>query len=233
LNGSIDLGYADIQHILTNRYALPTRDATMATEPTEKESAVTAPQPPSPPSKKAAKKKPRPKKAAVKKRVAKKGAPKKKAAKKRASKKPVKKKPAPKLTAVRKSVRPKPEAKKSVSKKRRNDRPSTSNGITKAQSIRDAAKAIGGKPRPRDVIAALAAKGITVSSPQVSSTLKAAGLRRRRRRKKVQGVVVATKHSANGHGFIINELVKVKKLADDLGGTAKLKELAAALEKLV
>ena len=48
--------------------------------------------------------------------------------------------------------------------------------ISKAQAIRDAAKGLGGKKvRPKEVIAALAAQGITVSSPQVSATLKAAG----------------------------------------------------------
>ena len=72
-----------------------------------------------------------------------------------------------------------------------------------------------------------------MSHALVGSTLKAAGLRRGRRRRKVEAVVVAAKPSTNGHGFIIDELVKVKKLAAELGGTAKLKELAAALERLV
>jgi hypothetical protein len=83
-----------------------------------------------------------------------------------------------------------------------------------------------------NIIAALASKGISVSSPQVSMTLKAAGLRRGRRRKKVSSAVAAMP-SSNGNGFDINDLVKVKKLADELGGTAKLKELATALAKLV
>ena len=103
--------------------------------------------------------------------------------------------------------------------------------INKAQSIRDMANELGKKSRPRDIIAALAEKGITVTSPQVSMTLKAAGLRRGRRRKKV-AAAVATKTSMNGHVFNIDDLVKVKKLANELGGTAKLKELAAALERL-
>jgi hypothetical protein len=44
--------------------------------------------------------------------------------------------------------------------------------------------------------------------------------------------VAAPKHSGNGQGLDIHELVQVKKLAEQLGGTAKLKELAAALERL-
>jgi hypothetical protein len=44
-------------------------------------------------------------------------------------------------------------------------------------------------------------------------------------------VVAAATASSNGHGFDINDLVKVKKLADEVGGTGKLKELATALAK--
>jgi hypothetical protein len=115
--------------------------------------------------------------------------------------------------------------KKSVTKKRQPKK----NGVSKAQAIRDAAKEIGGKPRPRDIIAALKAKGISVSSPQVSSTLKAAGLRRGKRGRKAVKAVAAN----NGHGLDINELVQVKKLAEQLGGTARLKEVASALERLM
>jgi hypothetical protein len=121
-------------------------------------------------------------------------------------------------------------AKASMAKKRK--KAPASNGVTKAQSIRDMAKELGKKARPRDIIAALAAKGITVTSPQVTQTLKAAGLRRGRRKKAKTGVV-ATKPSANGHGLDLAELLQVKKLAEQLGGPAKVKELAAALERLM
>lgn len=185
-------------------------------------------------SKKQVAKKPARKKSAVKKnvkkRAVKKAARKKSATtKKIATKKRAAKKPAP----ARKSVAKKVVAKKGRPKKRKAKKQPASNGTTKAQSIRDMANELGKKARPRDIIAALAAKGISVSSPQVTMTLKAAGLRRGRRRKKVQAVLAATKPSANGNQFIVDELVKVKKLADELGGTAKLKELAAALERLM
>ena len=94
------------------------------------------------------------------------------------------------------------------------------------------AKELGKKARPRDIIAALAETGIVVTSPQVSMTLKAAGLRRGRRKKAKTGVVAKT-HSGNGHGLDLAELLKVKKLAEELGGTAKVRELAAALERLM
>ena len=106
------------------------------------------------------------------------------------------------------------------------------NGTTKAQSIRDTAKELGKKARPRDIVAALASKGIKVAPAQVSTVLKAAGLRRGRRRRKVVAAAAAKQHSGNGRGLNINELVQVKKLAEQLGGPARLKELAAALERL-
>jgi hypothetical protein len=123
-------------------------------------------------------------------------------------------------------------AKKSAAKKRKTKKQSPTNGTTKAQSIRDTAKELGKKTRPKDIIATLAAKGISVSSPQVSKTLKDAGLRKGRRRKKVVAAAAAKQHSGNGQGLDIHELVQVKKLAEQLGGTGKLKELAAALERL-
>jgi hypothetical protein len=124
-------------------------------------------------------------------------------------------------------------AKKSAPKKRKSKKQASSNGITKAQSIRDMAKELGKKARPRDIIAALGAKGISVTSPQVTTTLKAAGLRRGRRRRRVVPTVAANQHSRNGQGLDIHELVQVKKLADQLGGAARVKELAAALERLM
>ena len=123
-------------------------------------------------------------------------------------------------------------AKASMAKKRKTRKASASNGVNKAQAIRDMGKELGKKARPRDIIAALAAKGISVSSPQVSTTLIAAGLRKGRR-KKSKSVVVAPKHSANGHGLDLAELLKVKKLAEEIGGPAKVKELATALERLM
>lgn len=124
-------------------------------------------------------------------------------------------------------------AKKPAAKKRTSKKQSSPNGTTKAQAIRDTAQELGKKARPRDIISFLAEKGIEVSHALVGSTLKAAGLRRGRRRRKGVAAVVAKKNSGNGQGLDINELVKVKKLAEELGGTAKLKELAAALERLM
>jgi hypothetical protein len=125
-------------------------------------------------------------------------------------------------------------AKKTTAKKPSKNKKPTSNKINKAQSIRDMANELGKKSRPRDIIAALAEKGITVTSPQVSMTLKAAGLRRGRRRKKVAATVTAKKASRNDKGQTINvnDLIQVRELAIKLGGMDKLKESLAALEEL-
>src|SRR6185437_3603354 len=68
----------------------------------------------------------------------------------------------------------------------------SSNGASrhgnKAEAIRVAAKSLGRKVRPRDVIAILKEQGITVSSAQVSTTLKAMGMRRTRRGRKAVAV---------------------------------------------
>ena len=103
---------------------------------------------------------------------------------------------------------------------------------TKAQASRDAAKELGGKnARPRDIIAALAAKRITVAPAQVSAVLKAAGLRRRRRRRKVVSRLDGSR-SARPALLTASDLFAVKELAIKLGGTEKLKEALAALEQL-
>ena len=121
-------------------------------------------------------------------------------------------------------------AQKSTAKKRKPKKRTPSTGTSKAQSIRDMAKELGKKARQTDIIAALAAKGIKVASAQVSTVLRAAGLRRRR---KVVVTVAARQHSGNGQGLDIHELLQVKKLSEQLGGTKRLKELVVALERLL
>lgn len=169
-----------------------------------------------------------PSKAAAKKATSKKQGAKKsksknakrKVAKKRVARKPV----ASKKTAAKKSV-----AKKAAPKKRKAKKRPATPAISKAQAIRDAANEMGKKARPKDIIAVLAAKGITVTSPQVSMTLKAAGLRRGRRRKKQ-----ATTAVTNGKSTTLNvaDLIQVKEMAIKLGGLKRLKETIAAYEEL-
>ena len=112
-----------------------------------------------------------------------------------------------------------------------NCRHATSNGagqVNKAQRIRDVAKSLGKKVRPKDVIAELAKEGITVSSAQVSTTLRAAGYRRKRRGKKV----AAAAQPASGNGLNLDALIAAKALIQKVGGIEMAQEALAAMKKL-
>jgi hypothetical protein len=101
--------------------------------------------------------------------------------------------------------------------------------VNKAQRIRDVAKSLGKKVRPKDVIAELAKEGITVSSAQVSTTLSAAGYRRRRHGKK--GAATAA-HSGNRNGLNLEALIAAKALIQKVGGIEVAQEALTALKKL-
>jgi hypothetical protein len=102
--------------------------------------------------------------------------------------------------------------------------------VNKAQAIRDAAKKLGPKVRPKDVIAALAAEGITVSSPQVSATLKAAGYRRSRRGGRTTTAGSAT--NAKSIEVSLEHLLAAKALATKLGSVEAAKKAIEVLTKL-
>ncbi len=120
-------------------------------------------------------------------------------------------------------------------KKRRPKAAKASGSINKAEEIRNAAKQLGGKKvRPKDVIAALAAKGITVSSPQVSSTLKAAGYRRIRRKGRAAGATGKAKSSAHAeqNGLSLEHLLAAKALIAKIGSVDAAKRALDVLAKL-
>ncbi len=71
-----------------------------------------------------------------------------------------------------------------------------SGGTSKAEQIRQTATALGPSARVRDVVAALKEQGVSVSSPQVSKTLKAAGIKLKRRGRR--GAAVAGAETAGG-----------------------------------
>jgi len=107
--------------------------------------------------------------------------------------------------------------------------------VNKSEEIRKIAtgmKAKGEKPRPVTIIAALKAKGVEVSSPQVSMVLKKLGFRPRKRRK--SGDLVAVAAAANKSGkskakISVEDLVAAKKAVGRLGG---LDRALAAIEAL-
>ena len=100
---------------------------------------------------------------------------------------------------------------------------------SKAQRIRDVAKALGKQVRPRDVIAELAKEGIAVSSAQVSSTLSAAGYRRKRRGRKVSAAVA---RPASGNGLNLYALIAAKALINKVGSVEAAEEALRAMKKL-
>ena len=123
----------------------------------------------------------------------------------------------------------KPAAPKSSAGKKAAAATSHADGqVNKAQRIRDVAKTLGKKVRPKDVIAELAKEGITVSSAQVSSTLSAAGYRRKRRKK----VAAAVAHPASGNGLNLDALIAAKALIAKVGSVEVAQEALAALKKL-
>jgi hypothetical protein len=103
--------------------------------------------------------------------------------------------------------------------------------INKAEEIRKAAKELGGKKvRPKDVIALLETKGITVSSPQVSATLKAAGYRRTRRGKTTG--LPKVHHASQDAEISLEHLLAAKALASKLGSLEAAKKALDVLAKL-
>lgn len=101
---------------------------------------------------------------------------------------------------------------------------------SKAQMIRDAAKELGKKVRPRDVVAKLAEQGVKVSSPQVSVTLRAAGYRRKRRGKRAAAGTATS--AAPSSGLNVEALIAAKALISKVGSVQAAEQAIAVLKKL-
>lgn len=126
-------------------------------------------------------------------------------------------------------VAAKPEAKKSASKK-----PAAKKDINKSEEIRKVArtmKAKGEKPRPVVIIEMLKKQGVEVSSPQVSMVLKGMGFRPRRRRKSKEVVARATAPASKKTSKVkVEDLVKAKRIANQIGGVDKALAVLMALK---
>ncbi|PWT83445.1 MAG: hypothetical protein C5B58_06570 [Acidobacteria bacterium] len=101
---------------------------------------------------------------------------------------------------------------------------------SKAEMIRQTAKSLGKKVRPRDIIAKLKEQSVEVSHALVSSTLRAAGLRPKRRRRKV--TVKKVRATATANGLNLDALIAAKSLVDKLGGVEHAEAAISALKKL-
>jgi hypothetical protein len=104
---------------------------------------------------------------------------------------------------------------------------------TKADQIRRIAQGMGKRVRPRDVIAALDAEGISVSFAQVGQVLKSLGMRRRRGRGPATARSTRATATANAAETIsLQALIAAKRLADQLGGVQAAKQAMDALARL-
>jgi hypothetical protein len=101
-------------------------------------------------------------------------------------------------------------------------------GESKAEQIRQIAKGMGGKVRPRDVIAQLAEQGVTVSSAQVSTVLRSMGMKRRPRGRRPAAALVASVAST----LTLDSLMAAKRLVNQLGSVEAAKTAVDALAKL-
>lgn len=99
-------------------------------------------------------------------------------------------------------------------------------GTSKADLIRQVAGAMPKPVRPRDVVAALADQGTSVSSAQVSQVLKSMGLKRRRRGRKPMAT------NSMSESLSLENLLAAKKLVTQLGSVAAAKQAVDALAKL-
>jgi arginine repressor len=110
----------------------------------------------------------------------------------------------------------------------------TSQHGNKAEAIRAAAKSLGKKVRPRDVIAMLKEQGIAVSSAQVSTTLKSMGMRRTRRGRMATGgpVSAVSRPASRSESITIEDLIAAKKLVAQIGSIEAASQALSALAKL-
>jgi len=117
-------------------------------------------------------------------------------------------------------------------KRRRGKGAGGSGKVVKAERIREVAKSLGRKVRPRDIVAELANEGITVSPAQVSTTLRAAGFRRRKRRRALATVGAAKGSRFAGHGLDLEALIATKALVQKVGSIETAEEALRALRRL-
>jgi arginine repressor len=126
-------------------------------------------------------------------------------------------------------------AKKSKRRPKASATPASSNGsaeTSKAERIRQVAQGMKKPVRPRDVIAVLAAEGIAVSSAQVSTTLRAMGMRRRRRGRTPAGAASGRAAMSTFATLSLDSLLAAKKLVTQLGSVEAAKSAVDALAKL-
>ena len=108
--------------------------------------------------------------------------------------------------------------------------------LNKSEEIRKLAKEIQGrgeKPRPITIMNTLKARGIVVSSPQVSMVLKKVGVERRPRKVKTSVAPTSKASSVSGgESFTVHQLLAAKKFVEMIGSPRQAMALLDALEKI-
>ena len=96
--------------------------------------------------------------------------------------------------------------------------------VNKAHLIRETAALLGGVTRPREIIAALAEKGVSVSSQQVSKTLTAAGYKRTPRGKEAPAAEVAVNGAVEA-----SKASRIREAAAAFGRNVRLRDIIGKL----
>lgn len=108
--------------------------------------------------------------------------------------------------------------------------------LNKSEEIRKLAKEIQGrgeKPRPITIMNTLKARGIVVSSPQVSMVLKKVGVERRPRKVKTSAAPTPKASSVSGgESFTVHQLLAAKKFVEMIGSPRQAMAVLDALEKI-
>ena len=107
--------------------------------------------------------------------------------------------------------------------------------LNKSEEIRKLAKELQGrgeKPRPVTIVNMLKARGITVSSPQVSMVLKKEGVERRPRKVKTSAAPTKASSVSGGESFTVHQLLAAKKFVEMIGSPRQAMALLDALDKI-
>lgn len=110
--------------------------------------------------------------------------------------------------------------------------------VNKSEEIRRLARemqARGETPRPVTIVKALGAKGITVSSPQVSIVLKREGVERRPRKSRAPAAATAPPAASgfsSSEAFTVHQLLAAKKFVEMVGSQRQALALLDALGRI-
>lgn len=109
--------------------------------------------------------------------------------------------------------------------------------VNKSEEIRRLAREMQGRgetPRPVTIVKALGARGISVSSPQVSIVLKRVGVERRPRKPRTPAAAAspAARGFSSSDAFTVHQLLAAKKFVEMVGSQRQALALLDALGRI-